>query len=183
MYFPKLKSVNIKPDPAQVLKPSPSEEAAALSKLWKQYVNEQVKQKVSKSSEVKVRVSRGSKYRSSFVGMPACEMASFISETWNGCAQNEKAPKNSDSTSRKTRVEMLNIIAIDGSTRQVPLYKRKMKILYNSAMNSEEWSQQPIEAFIIDIHHDRTSTGEPLYTILLSDGRETMTDCSRIKIA
>jgi hypothetical protein len=142
---------------------------------------------VSKSSEVKVRVSRGSKYRSSFVGMPACEMASFISEIWSGCAQNDKAAKKSDSTSRRTRVEMLNIIAIDGSTRQVPLYKRKMKILYNSAMNSEEWSQHQIEAFIIDIHHDihhdRTSTGEPLYTILLSDGRETITDCSRIKLA
>jgi hypothetical protein len=37
MFFQKLKSVN-KPDPAHVLKPSPSEEAAALSKLWKQYV-------------------------------------------------------------------------------------------------------------------------------------------------
>lgn len=179
MYFPKLRSATVKPVHGKRL--SASEEAAVMSKLWRQHVKERVKEKISENSEVKVRISRGSKYRSSFVGLPASEMASFVSEIWG--SSKSCSPKKSDHQSKNTKIEMLNIIGIDGSTKQVPLYKRKMKVLYNNAINSDKWASNPIEAYIIDLHFDKTTTGEPLYTILLSDGRETMTDSTRIKLA
>ena len=161
-------------------KPTPAEKAALMSEIWKQHVKKQVKDQTNKKSEVRLRVSRGSKYRSSFVNLPASEMASLVSEIW----RKENATKKTGSQPKKTKskIEMLNIIALDGSTKQVPLYKRKMKILYNDAINKNEWTPNPVEAYIIDIHYNRIATGEPVYTVLLADGRETETDCSRIKL-
>ena len=162
-------------------KPSPAEEAALMSKIWQEHVKKQVKDQKSKKSDVRLRLSRGSKYQSTFVDLPASEMASLVSEIWR--KENATNMTNSRPKKVKSKMEMLNIIAIDGSTKQVPLYKRKMKVLYNNSINVDDWTPNTVEAYIIDIHYNRTAMGgEPIYTVLLADGRETETDCSRIKL-
>jgi len=164
-------------------KSSSAQDAAMISKLWKENVKGKLKGKMSMNTAIKVGIKTGSRYRSSFVNLPASEMAGMVSEIWNECPQKESTSKKANSGSKEVKIEMMNIIGIDGSTKQVPSYKKIMKVLYNNAISSEEWSLNPLDAYIIDLHYDRTVTGEPVYTLLLSDGRETETDCSRIKLA